>query len=66
MTNEEFIARVIESLENGTADIQTDNEGQLVIYTGVYEQADTSLSEKPDPNFSDETAFYHGLSGKEI
>jgi len=53
MTEEQFIAKVIRALEDGTADIQTDNEGQLIIYTGVWEQSDTSLEETPDPSFNE-------------
>jgi hypothetical protein len=51
ITQAEFIRQVIEALTNGDADIKTDNEGQLVIFTGVFEQADTTLSDEPDPNF---------------
>ncbi len=55
----EFQRQVIEALINGDADIQTDNEGQLIIYTGVYEQADTTLGDEPDPKFncSHETTY---------
>jgi len=47
ITQAEFIRQVIEALTNGDADIQTDNEGQLVIYTGIFEQVDTTLSDTP-------------------
>jgi len=48
----EFDRRVIESLVQGTADEQTDNEGQIIIYTGMYEWADGSIRDTPDPDFN--------------
>ena len=47
ITQAEFIRQVIEALTNGDADIQTDNEGQLVIYTGIFEQEDATLADTP-------------------
>lgn len=53
MTKEEFIQQLVVELQNGTADLQTDNYGQVIIYTGVFKQADGGLSEGPDPNFEE-------------
>jgi len=54
ITQAEFVRQVIEALTNGGADIQTDGQGQLVIYTGIYEQADSSLADEVDPNYDQE------------
>jgi hypothetical protein len=52
ITNAEFIERVCKSLRDGTADIQLDNEGQFVIYTGMFSSNDSKdILESPDPNF---------------
>lgn len=37
LTGDEAILRIIKDLLNGKADIQTDNHGQFVIYTGLYD-----------------------------
>lgn len=54
ITNAEFIERVCKSLRDGTADIQYDNEGQVIIYTGFYEQSDTTLAMEPNPGWNDD------------
>ena len=53
MTNAEFVQKVIKSLQDGTADIQTDNSGQLIVYTGFYEHNDSSVQETKDPSYDD-------------
>ncbi len=59
ITQAELVRQVIEALTNGDANIQTDRQGQLVIYTGVFEQRDTSLSDEPDPHFNCEHEKTH-------
>ncbi len=53
MTNVEFVQKVIKSLQDGSADIQTDNIGHLIIYTGFFEQKDSSIQETEDPEYDD-------------
>lgn len=48
ITNIEFQRQVIESLMDGSADIQTDNYGQLIIYTNIFEWTDGSLHEEEE------------------
>ena len=60
ITKVEFDRRVIESLTQGHADEQTDNEGQIVIYTGMYEWSDGSIHDEPDP---DQYGTDHAASG---
>jgi hypothetical protein len=48
----EFIRQVIEALMNGASDEQTDNEGQIIIYTGMYEWSDGTVRDTPDPDFN--------------
>lgn len=53
----DLIQAIITDLQNGLADIQTDNEGQLVLYTGYYVQVnpvhpDFEIEETADPDFS--------------
>ncbi len=34
-------------------DACTDSSGELILYLGVFEQRDSSFSDKPDPNYDD-------------
>jgi len=52
ITRTEFIRQVIEALMNGASDEQTDNEGQIMIYTGMYEWTDGTVRDTPDPDFN--------------
>jgi hypothetical protein len=47
----EFDRRVIESLAQNASDEQTDNEGQIIIYTGMYEWLDGTIHDEPDPDW---------------
>lgn len=49
----EFDRQVIESIVDGSADMQTDNEGQILIYTGMYRQKDGTISDSPDPSYDE-------------
>ncbi len=43
ITKEEFIRQVIESLTQDYADIQRNNNSQLIIYTGVFVHSDGKM-----------------------
>jgi hypothetical protein len=53
MTREQAIQGIITDLLNGSADIQTDNQGQLIVYSNLFVQADESVEEYPDPECQD-------------
>lgn len=40
--------------ENGVEDCETDNEGQLIIHTGLYRWADNSIRDSEEPQSSSE------------
>lgn len=44
----------IVSLAAQTMDVQHDNEGQIVIYTGIYDWEDGSFHDEPEPITDDE------------
>ncbi len=54
--NKEEAKKYIQSLLDTTElfDFETDNHGQVVIYTGVFVQNDCSFSEEPDPYLLDD------------
>jgi hypothetical protein len=41
-------------VRSGQADIQNDNSGQLVIYTGLFRWADGTVREEEDPTARDD------------
>lgn len=47
--------RLAQAAEDGTLDLQTDNQGQLIIYTGWFESASNPdlLQSEPDPEYQD-------------
>lgn len=54
LTVQEQKNRIIGHVRAGTADIQNDNSGQLVIYTGLFRWADGSVREEEDPTVREE------------
>lgn len=68
LTKTEFDRQVIESLVQDHADIQTDNEGQLLIYTGLYEWCDGSIHNEPDPHWGDQQmkTYIVYVDGREV
>jgi hypothetical protein len=55
MTLAEAIQQIITDLQNGSADIQTDNNGQLIVYSCLFCQSDSDdhVEEYSDPNYQD-------------
>jgi hypothetical protein len=49
MTRQQAIDRIISDLHNGSADIQYDNQGQLIVYSNLFVQVDGSVEESEDP-----------------
>jgi hypothetical protein len=47
----EYIRCIIEALQDGYVDEQTDNNGQILIHTGMYEWVDGTIRDDPDPDF---------------
>ena len=45
-----FINNLIESLKNRSVDISTDNNGQLIVYTGMYQWEDGSIHDRCEIN----------------
>lgn len=51
-SNEEFRHMVAQQILDGELEPMTDNQGQLVIYTGLYENATTAeIQDEEDPDF---------------
>lgn len=49
LSTQEQRNKIIGHVRSGQADIQYDNDGQLVIYTGLYRWADGTVREEEDP-----------------
>lgn len=54
LTREAFNKRVGYEVSEGQADVQTDNQGQLVIYTGLFQHGDGTIQDCPDPESEDD------------
>lgn len=50
ISQKEYEQRIRDALDNGELDEETDNEGQIVIYTGVFEWSDGTLHDEVDPD----------------
>lgn len=51
MNYQQLIQSIITDLQNGSADVQTDNHGQVIIYSCLFQQADDSYEEYEDPDW---------------
>lgn len=51
---EELRDALAEIAENDDLDM-TDNDGQIVVYTGIYRWSDGSYHDEPDPTLQEET-----------
>ena len=47
----EVLLAIIHMMSRHPDDMETDNEGQLIMYTGIYRQSDGSYADQPDPTF---------------
>ncbi len=54
MTYEQFIQRVIDDLKAGRSDIQTDNNGQLIVYTGYFKHSGGTIQEQEEASIYDD------------
>lgn len=50
-SNEQFRALLVKMVSHGMADEQTDNQGQVIIYTNFFEWNDSTIRDVPDPNW---------------
>lgn len=48
ITKAEYIRRVVDSLGDSDPDFETDNEGQIIIYTGMYKWEDDTIHDEPE------------------
>lgn len=55
MTQDQFLAQVAYDLEDRSMpDVQTDNCGQMVIYTGYFKWHDGTIRDEEDPDMQDD------------
>jgi len=47
-TTEEFDAYLLSLVKNNEYQIETDNNGQILIYTGLYEWENDTIHDKPE------------------
>lgn len=48
LPNHEVVTNILDWLRTNSPDIGRDSEGQIIIYTGLFEQADGSLNLYPE------------------
>lgn len=57
MTREEALLKIIADLSKGEADIQTDNHGQLIIYTNLFyssrKGSNREIVDEPHPDWNE-------------
>ena len=53
MTYQEMCEKVAKEILNRHLQYETDNHGQLIFYTGIYEHTDGSLQEVEDPTYEE-------------
>ncbi len=51
MTRSQAIDSIIRDLQNGYADIQYDNQGQMIVYSNLFLQVDGSMEEYEDHDY---------------
>ena len=49
-TNEEVVHLIVDGNPKNANDVETDYDGQLIIYTGIYVWKDGSFHDEPEPN----------------
>lgn len=54
LTDTEFAKELAEGANNGTLDQQTDNSGQIVIYSGYWTWGDGTIRDIPDPSYQED------------
>jgi hypothetical protein len=47
----EALLDIIHVISRHPDEMETDNEGQLIVYTGIYRQSDGSYADQADPTF---------------
>lgn len=55
MTREDFRKVLADKILSGEIDFDTDNTGQMIVYTGYYAQVQSEeILETPDPHWDDD------------
>ncbi len=52
-TDEEFRELIAQKIISGELDPETDSEGQLVFYTGMFENAVSDIQDEADPEYDE-------------
>lgn len=53
ITESEYVDELVNGAKCGTLDEQTDNHGQVIIYTGFFQWSDGSIRREMEPNHQD-------------
>jgi hypothetical protein len=54
LTEDEFRKEITQAIYNGNADMQTDNSGQYIVYSGWWAWGDGTFRDIPDPSYQDD------------